>query len=123
MIEMLAHSGFNKLSEYVDHKRNEFGNIFYDRIDLKYEKPDRNKLLPELYKKFIDSIGNFRLVHAKAFYSSRNVINGLKFFLEGNNRWLLLRSSETEPIVRIYAEGQSVEEVKQFLEFGKNIFS
>lgn len=123
MIEMIAHSGFNKLSEYVDHKRNEFGNIFYDRIDLKYEKPDRYELLPELYRKFIDSIDNFRVVHAKAFYSSRNVINGLKFFLEGDNRWLLLRSSETEPIVRIYAEGQSDEEVKRFLEFGRKLFN
>ncbi len=123
MIEMIAHSGFNKLSEYVDHKRNEFGNIFYDRIDLKYKKPDRNELLPELYRKFIDRIGNFRVVHAKAFYSSRNVINGLKFFIEGDNRWLLLRSSETEPIVRIYAEGQNDKEVKQFLEFGKNILN
>ncbi len=123
MIEMLAHSGFNKLSEYVNHKRKEFGNIFYDRIDLKYEKPDRNELLPELYRKFIDRIGNFRVVHAKAFYSSRIVINGLKFFLEGDNRWLLLRSSETEPIVRIYAEGQSDEEVKQLLLYGRTLFS
>ena len=123
MIEMLAHSGFNKLSEYVDHKRKGFGNIFYDRIDLKYEKPDRNELLPELYRKFIDSVENFRVVHAKAFYSSRNVINGLKFFLEGDNRWLLLRSSETEPIVRIYAEGQSDSEVQKLLKFGEQLFN
>lgn len=123
VIEMLAHSGFNKLSEYVNHKRKEFGNIFYDRIDLKYDMPDRNELLPELYRKFIDRIGNFRVVHAKAFYSSRNVINGLKFFLEGDNRWLLLRSSETEPIVRIYAEGQSEGEVKQLLLYGRTLFN
>lgn len=121
MIEMLANSGFNKLSEYVNHKRKEFGNIFYDRIDLKYDKADRIELLPDLYKKYINTIGNFRVVHVKAFYSSRNVINGLKFFLEGDNRWLLIRSSETEPIVRFYAEGQSDEEVKIFLEFGKRL--
>ena len=90
---------------------------------MKYDKPDRNELLPELYRKFIDHIGNFRVVHAKAFYSSRNVINGLKFFLEGDNRWLLLRSSETEPIVRIYAEGQSEGEVKQLLLYGRTLFN
>jgi phosphomannomutase len=123
MIEMLAHSGFNKLSDYVNLKGNELGSIFYDRIDLKYEKPGRNELLPDLYKKFIDDIKGFRVIHVKAFYSSRNIINGLKFFLEGNNRWLLMRSSETEPIVRIYAEGQNNEEVKQFLEFGINILN
>ncbi|MFN3873202.1 MAG: phosphoglucomutase [Ignavibacterium sp.] len=123
IIEMLANSGFNKLSEYVNHKRNEFGNIFYDRIDLKYDKPDRNNLLPELYKKYLDKISDFSVVYVKPFYSSRDVINGLKFFLEGNNRWLLIRSSETEPIVRIYAEGQSEEEVEQFLKFGKELFN
>jgi len=123
MIEMLAHSGFNKLSEYVNHKRKEFGYIFYDRIDLKYEKPERNELLPNLYKIFIDKIEGLRVIHVKSFYSSRNIINGLKFFLEGDNRWLLLRSSETEPIIRIYAEGQSNEEVKLFLEFGKQLIN
>lgn len=123
IIEMLANSGFNKLSEYVNHKRNEFGNIFYDRIDLKYDKPDRNNLLPELYKKYLDKISDFRVVYVKPFYSSRDVINGLKFFLEGNNRWLLIRSSETEPIVRIYAEGQTKEEVDQLLKFGKDLLN
>jgi phosphomannomutase len=123
MIEMLAHSGFNKLSEYVVHKRKTFGEIFYDRIDLSYDKPDRNDLLPDLYKKSLDKISEFRVVSVKTFYSSRNIINGLKFFLEGDNRWLLIRSSETEPIIRIYAEGQSNDEVKQLLEFGKQIIN
>lgn len=123
IIEMLADSGFNKLSEYINHKRKIFGELFYDRIDLKYYKPDRNELLSKLYKKYIDKFGDCKVVFVKPFYSSRNIINGLKYFLEGNNRWLLIRSSETESIVRIYAEGQSKEEVKQFLELGKNFFN
>jgi len=121
IIEMLAHSGYDKLSDFVNHKRKEFGNIFYDRIDLKYYKPDRNNLLPDLYKKHINTIGNFRVVNVKTFCNSRDEINGLKFILEGDNRWLLIRSSETEPIVRIYAEGQSNEEVKRFLDYGTSI--
>ena len=120
-VEMLAHSGFNKLSDYVKHKRKELGNIYYDRVDLKPDKSDKNNLLPELNNKNINTISNFRVVNVKAFYSSRNIINGLKYFLEGDNRWLLIRSSETEPIVRIYAEGQSNEEVKRFLDYGKSI--
>lgn len=123
MIEMLAHSGYDKLSDFVNHKRKEFGNIFYDRIDLMYDNPDRNELLPNLYRKFIDSIEGFRVIHVKAFYNSRNAINGLKFILEGDNRWLLIRSSETEPIVRIYAEGQSDREVKLFLKYGKQFIN
>ncbi|HSL88808.1 MAG TPA: hypothetical protein VK870_05885 [Ignavibacteriaceae bacterium] len=121
MIEMLAHTGYDKLSDFVNHKRKEFGKIFYDRIDLKYEKPDRNGLLPNLYKIFIDNIGGFRVIDMKSFNSSRDVMNGLKLILEGDNRWLLIRSSETEPILRIYAEGQSNEEVKRLLDYGKSI--
>lgn len=120
MIEMIAHSGFNKLSNYVEHKRKEFGNICYDRIDLKYDKPDRNELLPNLYKMYISTIENFRVVHIKTFNNSRNVINGLKYILEGDNRWILIRSSETEPIIRIYAEGQNDTEVKRFLNYGRS---
>lgn len=123
MIEMIAHSGFNKLSNYIEYKRKEFGNIYYDRIDLKYEKPDRNELLSNLYKKYISAIENFRVVHINTFNSSRNVINGLKYYLEGDSRWLLIRSSETEPIVRIYAEGQSAEEVRILLEFGNKLIN
>ncbi len=121
MIEMLAHSGYEKLIDFVNHKRKVFGNIFYDRFDLKYYKPDRNNLLPDLYKKHINTIGNFQVVNIKTFFNSRDTINGLKFILEGDNRWLLIRSSETEPIVRIYAEGQSDEELKRLLDSGKSI--
>lgn len=121
MIEMLAHSGFDKLSEYVKFKRKSFGQIFYDRVDTSYQKPNRNNLLPELYKKYLDKISDFRVVFVKPFYSSRNAINGLKFFLEGSNRWLLIRSSETEPIVRIYAEAESEEEVNKLLDEGKKL--
>ncbi len=123
MIEMLAHSGFDKLSEFVKTKRKQFGEIFYNRIDLHYDKPDRINLLPELYKKFIEKIDDKKVIFLKPFYSSRGIINGLKFCIEGNNRWLLIRSSETEPIIRIYAEGQSDDEVNKFLEFGKNILN
>ncbi|HQB27581.1 MAG TPA: hypothetical protein PLO29_01400 [Paludibacter sp.] len=45
--------------------------------------------------------------------------NGLKFILEGDCRWLLIRSSETEDIIRYYAEGQSDDEVKELLQLGQ----
>jgi phosphomannomutase len=123
MIEMLANSGYQKLSEYINHKRKEFGKIYYSRIDLVYEKEDRLNKLPELFKWNLQKIDKFDVEEVKTFLSSRGILNGIKFICIGESRWLLLRSSETEPIVRIYAEGQSNEEVKQFLAFGKNIFS
>jgi phosphomannomutase len=121
MIEMLAYSGYQKLSEYVNHKRKEFGKIYYSRIDLVYEKEDRINKLPELFKWNLQKIDKFDVEEVKTFLSSRGILNGIKFICYGECRWLLLRSSETEPIIRIYAEGQSDSEVKDLLEFGKNI--
>lgn len=123
MIEMLAKSGFKKLSQLVEFKRKKFGKIYYDRIDHPYHKDDRNELLPNLFSKNLGSIKNFEVESIIEFYSSRNIINGLKFNLKGGSRWLLMRSSETEPLVRIYAEGNSDKEVVELLNAGMELIS
>ncbi|NUN08013.1 MAG: phosphoglucomutase [Ignavibacteriaceae bacterium] len=123
MTEMLAVSGYSKLSEYVKVKRKEFGDTFYKRIDMEYHSPDRNDLLPELYGKNPDAINGEKVKSIQSFYSSRNVINGLKFTFRGNARWLLIRSSETEPLLRFYAEGNSNEDVDKLLNIGKDIIT
>lgn len=123
MIEMLAESGYQKLSEYAAQKRKEFGWIHYSRIDLTYKNEDRARRLPDLFNKNLKNISSFMVKEVITFLSSREIINGIKFILESHNRWLLMRSSETEPIIRIYAEGQSDVEVKELLEFGMKLFN
>jgi phosphomannomutase len=117
-IEMLASSPYTLLSDYVRDRRKRFGEIFYDRVDLAYHGDDRNDLLPLLERTPPFSLVQFPVTSIGIFYSSRGIINGLKFYLEGSARWLLLRSSETEPLIRIYAEGQSPSEVQQILQSG-----
>lgn len=118
LLEMLASSGLNKLSDYVSIKRKQFGKIFYDRIDYHYTKENRIDILPNLLKNTPKLIDNFNIKNINSFYSSRGIVNGIKFTLEGNPRWLLLRASETEPLVRIYAEAESDDEVKSLLNYG-----
>lgn len=118
LLEMLSNSGFNKLSDYVLNKRKLFGNIYYDRIDYKYNKNDRIDILPNLLKDKPNYINGFLVKNINVFYSSRGIVNGIKFYLDGNPRWLLLRASETEPLVRIYAEAENTDEVNNLLNFG-----
>ncbi len=47
-----------------------------------------------------------------------NRIDGVKF-LFGNDAWMLMRPSGTEPLVRIYAESESKEDLEQILEQGR----
>jgi len=120
-IEMLARSGYTKLSDYVYSKRNEFGLIHYSRIDFEYKNDDRLSILPFLVEKEIIELENYTIKDKQHFYSSRGVINGLKLRFIGDTKWLLLRCSETEPLFRIYAEGESDAEVERFLQFGKKL--
>ena len=120
ILEMLASSPYKKISEYVDRRLSVLGDVFYDRIDYLYDKPDKNTLLPELSKSKSEMLGKFKITEIKKYYTSRGVINGLKFVFEGNCRWLLIRSSETEDIIRFYAEGNSGEEVETLLSLGVN---
>nr|WP_301282394.1 hypothetical protein [Paraeggerthella hongkongensis] len=40
--------------------------------------------------------------------------DGVKFYLEGD-AWVMMRPSGTEPLVRIYAEAETVDEVRDLL--------
>ena len=121
IIEMLAESGYKKLSEHISHTRKEFGLIHYSRIDLTYERDDRIKKLPELFSQNIKELWGLRVNNVKTFLSSLGLINGIKYIFKGDSRWLLLRVSETEPMIRIYAEGQSDAEVSKLLSEGKKL--
>ena len=123
LLEMLARSGHPRLSSLVQAKEKEFGRVFYDRIDLPYHADDRTDLLPRLAQEIPQRIGAWRVGETRSFLSSRGVINGLKFILDGECRWVLLRVSETEPMVRLYAEGNSDEEVRSLLEESRDLFS
>lgn len=121
-LQMLAESGEKKLSGFLEKKRREFGEVFYDRVDLKTSSPRRHLVLPFLEKMPPDSIAGTRVVELQSFKSSRGIINGLKFRLQGNPRWLLIRVSETEPIARIYAEAEMIEDVRLLLAEGQQLF-
>lgn len=120
MLEMLSVSKHKTLEEYVNERIKVLGEVYYDRIDFHYDKSDKNNLLPQLYSEKRNISETFNIVDVKTYCSSRGVINGLKFIFEGDCRWLLIRSSETEDIIRFYAEGQSNNEVQSLLNSGIN---
>ena len=121
-LEMLANSGHTTLESFISEKRKELGEIYYDRIDQENDSTARYKVLPALALTSPAELANFKVTGMQYYQSSRGQINGLKLRLEGNPRWLLLRVSETEPIVRIYAEGETRQEVQQLLKAGKSLF-
>jgi Phosphomannomutase len=118
MLEMLSESPYTKLSELVAEKRKKWGKVFYDRIDHHYDQPDRMKLISKLFTKLPKKMSGFKVDKSFGFMNAKGGTNGIKMTFEGNSRWLLIRGSETEPLLRFYAEGDSAEEPEQLLKAG-----
>ncbi len=83
-----------------------YGEAYYERRDIYAEERQKQKLA-ELTKDPPESVGGFKVKEVKT-------IDGLKLVFE-NDGWLLMRASGTEPLIRVYAEMPSKEEVSKLL--------
>lgn len=115
LLELLGHYKVT-LNDLIKRLTSKYGESFYYRIDFPCYSAKRYEYLPSLLEKGVDKIGAFNVIDIRTFYF-KNMLNGLKFLL-GDIRWLLIRSSETEPIIRFYSEGKSLEEAKMLAQNG-----
>ncbi|WP_461831621.1 phosphoglucomutase/phosphomannomutase family protein [Aquifex sp.] len=97
------------LSEVIDEIFKRFGTAYYRRIDLKVEEKVKKKI-EELKENPPERIGSMKVMEVKK-------IDGVKFVFEDDS-WLLMRPSGTEPLIRVYAEAPSEDEVGKLLEAG-----
>ena len=89
------------------------GPHYYDRIDTVIEASQKDGILKNLKENQPKKIGSWDVVKV-------NLTDGFKFILNDGS-WLLVRFSGTEPLVRIYSEALSKEQVQQILREGKNL--
>lgn len=84
------------------------GTFSYDRLDLTIENEKKERIIAKAlagdYKQF-----------GKYTFNKVETIDGVKYHLD-NGGWMMLRASGTEPLLRVYAEGNSKEETADILE-------
>jgi alpha-D-glucose phosphate-specific phosphoglucomutase len=100
-------------SQLVDLLYSKVGPHHYDRYDLHITAEQQETLLNKLAGSGIDSLAGLAV-------KKLQTTDGYKFILSDDS-WLLLRLSGTEPLLRIYAEAPSPEQVRQLLESGKKL--
>ena len=88
------------------------GAHFYDRIDTRFTG-DAASRKERILSANPTTIGGFEV-------SDLNTTDGFKFSL-GENGWLLIRFSGTEPIIRVYTETTAQDRVQAILEDGLRI--
>ncbi len=78
------------------------------RRDISIPKEKRGKIMDTCYKGEIESFGKFKVSRVEA-------LDGIKFFL-GDDQWLMIRASGTEPLLRTYAEAGDRKTTEEILE-------
>ena len=89
----------------------ELGPHAYDRVDVTLREEERDAIAEQAAAATPSEIAGLRVV-------SRDTLDGYRFTLEGG-WWLLMRFSGTEPLLRIYAELPSAEQVRRAIEHGQ----
>ena len=100
------------LCETLDQIQEKFGPSFYRRIDIKFPNQSEKEILEKYIKNNIPS--------KICGYSIKSVsnIDGIKLRMD-NNFWLLFRFSGTEPLLRLYCEAKSENDLNEVLEWSQ----
>lgn len=112
LCELVAMTG-KSLGSLVDELQAEYGSLSYGRRDLRLE-PE----VIESLRTMLPGVNPQKIAGRKPCSVSR--LDGLRFEFEDES-WLLLRPSGTEPLVRVYAEAESVETRDALLDAGCDI--
>ena len=104
--EFMAKSG-KSLDELIDEVYEIVGEFKFERNDLHITEELKQKIIANCKADNYKSFGNYEVKEIKT-------IDGFKYFFD-DNRWMMIRPSGTEPVLRTYAEAPTLEEVRVIL--------
>jgi phosphomannomutase len=107
ILDMMVKTGRTP-SELLDTLYEKAGPHHFDRWDLKFDPGQREAILNHMRSARPSSLGGKRVQRV-------DTRDGFRFVLDGGY-WTLVRFSGTEPLLRIYAEAESPDEVNALLE-------
>jgi len=100
-------------SQLLDYLYSKVGPHYYDRRDFHISAAKRQTILHRLSSSSPDTVASSKVTKV-------DTTDGFRFFL-GDESWLLIRFSGTEPLVRIYSEAESLERARALLDEGKKL--
>jgi phosphomannomutase len=107
LYEFMATSG-KTLKQLCEEVYDIVGTFVYERNDLHIENDKKNAIIKKAGENGYAKFGKYA-------YNRIETIDGIKYHLD-NGGWIMLRASGTEPLLRVYAEGNSKEETLDILE-------
>lgn len=105
--EFMTQTG-KTLKELIQEVYSVVGPFVYERNDLHLENSKKESIIQKAQANGYSAFGKYT-------FNRIETIDGVKYHLD-NGGWMMLRASGTEPLLRIYAEGNSKEETLDILE-------
>ena len=106
LLDMMVRTG-KTVSGLLDVLYDKVGPHHYDRLDLEFEPSRRQEVQDQVVAAGPSTLGGRKV-------ESVDTRDGVRFVLEGGY-WALVRFSGTEPLLRLYAEAETPEEVRTLL--------
>ncbi len=100
-------------SQLLDYLYSKVGPHYYQRRDFTFPEDQRQKITRRVSDNLPQSIDGVEVVKV-------NPTDGIHLTL-ADTTWLLIRFSGTEPVLRIYAESDSLARVESLLELGRKL--
>jgi phosphomannomutase len=107
ILEFMAHTG-KSLDELIEEVYAITGSFAVERYDLHIDEATKQKVIEQCTNKGYSSFGPYTI-------EKEENLDGFKYHL-GNDRWVMIRPSGTEPVLRVYAEAETSEKAFDLLE-------
>ena len=104
--EYMAKSG-KSLDDLIAEVYEIVGGFAFERSDLHITEDLNRKIVKNCESGSYKSFGKYNVREVKT-------IDGFKYFFD-DDRWMMIRASGTEPVLRTYAEAPTLEEVREIL--------
>lgn len=101
------------MSKIVQHLQEEAGPSYYERIDVRFPEEKREEVYGRFAGEHPSDLAGQKIDHVQT-------LDGYKYFLQDGS-WLLVRSSGTEPLIRLYTEATSLDMAQRVLAAGKEM--
>jgi phosphomannomutase len=105
-LDLMAKSGKSP-AQLIDYLHSKVGPHYYQRIDVKFSESRRQAIIKRVREFSPESIAGIKV-------ASTDTEDGFRYIL-CDHSWLLIRFSNTEPLLRLYAESNSPERVEKLL--------
>lgn len=104
--EFMAKSG-KSLDDLIDEVYEIVGPFKFERNDLHISEELKHKVIENCKNDVYKNFGGYKVREV-------GIIDGFKYFFD-DDRWVMIRPSGTEPVLRTYAEAPTLEEVRKIL--------